>query len=303
MDTIEIKSLSEYIFQLMELKSKNIHIRSSNVSSLNFYRGQSKLEWGLAPRLFRENLLHKEEVLINEFMRVSPLEFQNLSYFDILVKMQHYGLPTRLLDTTFNPLIALFFASYGEAESDGAVYAFQNLPVFKQGVGEISIIMKYVFEYSSRGFQLNSFINDLSKLNFDSKIHSRDYTIKKEMLRLLTEIPFLSVLPNLNNQRIINQDGAFFLFGMKIEKNWREKASGTETIEYYDFTTIEYTNEVDNFWPNSLVFKIPKESKDTILDELQMLGITKNKMFPELEYQAEYITKLIKMESQLKRDE
>lgn len=301
MDTLEIKSVSDFISQLVKLKSRNIHIRSSNVSSLNFYRGQSNIEWGLTPKLFRENLLHKEEVLINEFRRLSPLEFQNLNYFDILVKMQHYGLPTRLLDTTFNPLVALFFASYGEVESDGAVYIFQNLPVFKQGVGEISIIMKYVFEYSNKGFNIDNFIKDLSKLNLDPSIQSRDYSSKNEILKLFTEIPFFSVLPALNNQRIINQDGAFFLFGMQVEKKWKGRRPDSVTQEFYDFTTIEFTNEIQKFWANSFLFKIPKDFKESILDELEMIGITKNKMFPELEYQAEYISKLIKKEFQLNK--
>ena len=40
--------------------------------------------------------------------------------------MQHYGCPTRLLDITANPLVALYFACDGEqaAHQDGVVYIF-----------------------------------------------------------------------------------------------------------------------------------------------------------------------------------
>lgn len=45
-------------------------------------------------------------------MRECPAEFDyRMSTFDMLVKMQHYELPTRLLDITENPLVALYFAS------------------------------------------------------------------------------------------------------------------------------------------------------------------------------------------------
>ena len=38
--------------------------------------------------------------------------------------------------------------------------------------------------------------------------------------------------------------------------------------------------------------------KDQLLDELENIGITKTKMFPELEYQAELITNLVKKEKE-----
>lgn len=111
-------------------------IRNTLVYSLVFqdsgetyviYRGQEK-DWSLLPSIGRDTsfsseeilkILRKEEDILIEYRRLSyPYLDSNLKYYDwdFLALAQHHRLPTRLLDWTGNPLIALFFACIKEKE-------------------------------------------------------------------------------------------------------------------------------------------------------------------------------------------
>lgn len=73
-----------------------------------FFRGQKNAEWDVRPNLFRGDDLVAEHIFIDKAQRQNPVEFHECtSSFEILTKLQHYGLGTRLLDVTLNPLVAL----------------------------------------------------------------------------------------------------------------------------------------------------------------------------------------------------
>ena len=75
------------------------------------------------PSLFLKNLTKKEKEIYNEFIATKPNEFLNMSTFDKLTKMRHYNIPNRLLDVTFDPLCALYFA-VGNTKHEGSMKIF-----------------------------------------------------------------------------------------------------------------------------------------------------------------------------------
>ena len=92
-----------------------------------FYRGHADENWKLQPSIFRAlNGVEKEHLLFRDMVAHEPQSFSECkTALDYLVQMQHYGLPTRLLDVTTNPLVALYFACQpaGDTTVSGIVNA------------------------------------------------------------------------------------------------------------------------------------------------------------------------------------
>lgn len=103
--SIEIHNVRELIDFVKANHLKKFH---NTTNAMTFYRGQSDYEWHLEPAVYRNGKFQNESIYIKEFERLRPTDFSYDNNFDKLVKMQHYGLPTRLLDITTNPLVALF---------------------------------------------------------------------------------------------------------------------------------------------------------------------------------------------------
>lgn len=84
-----------------------------------WFRGQSDSSYILKPSLFRyHNGFEKEKEVFNTFRRLSQkIAFSHKDEWDLLIDMQHYSIPTRLLDWSENLGIAMYFAVSGHAEN------------------------------------------------------------------------------------------------------------------------------------------------------------------------------------------
>ncbi len=88
-------------------------------------RGEVDASFEPTAGVFRSQLARDSEVAIfDEFRRSLPahesIDISNL--WTVLTLAQHHGVPTRLLDWTYNPLVALFFACEGHSDVDAAVW-------------------------------------------------------------------------------------------------------------------------------------------------------------------------------------
>ncbi len=110
-----------------------------------WWRGHGTAQWSLVPGVHRRNQgTAYERNITTRFMLKAhtrhpkcPLEDDITAW---LFLMQHYRLPTRLLDWTASPLIAMFFAVTDEPDNDGAVWALDPYALNASQVG-VSMVL------------------------------------------------------------------------------------------------------------------------------------------------------------------
>ena len=279
-----IKSLAHFIAACSEIQVKDDHTL--------FYRGHASDAFTPLPTIFRNQnddskksrYVESEGELFHNLVTQCPEEFKDCSStFDFLVKMQHYGLPTRLLDITSNPLVALYFACCSlipdsprdKNAKNGQVLIYQvpNDEIKYYNSDTVSVVSNLArveanFDFSDKSHK-ERFLHSIQA----EKPYFKPY-IKEEHLHSV-----ICVKPKLDNRRIVKQSGAFFLFGMGQQK--------TDSIRI-----------PDHFRPEIKHIAIPKASKEALLKELATLSISEATLFPEIDNVARFLKKDIKIKEQ-----
>lgn len=148
MAPVEINSVGSYLDTIDSMNQA--HVKA-------FFRGQGDIEWQIESSIARRNRsieatylklaehrgiertnadfvkldftrkIHRQFVdSYPTFPEVHLLKGYNLNDIDMMMVSQHYGLPTRLIDWSLNPLIALYFATEESLDKDACVFMLSD---------------------------------------------------------------------------------------------------------------------------------------------------------------------------------
>jgi hypothetical protein len=218
-----------------------------------WFRGNSCSSNALVPTLYRhpealdvDQLLHLEEKVIQRFReRGAPYEpFPTGDTWELLFLMQHFGVPTRLLDWTENPYIGLFFALTSRRivpNEPASVWILQPQAWNKAALSEISY---------------DEGILSIGNKALDSYRPSAD----PQFMRVAP----VGMYGIHNSPRIVAQRGVFTIFGK-------------------DTTPLESLFQ-DGEFPSAALMRadFPSEAIPSLRESLFSIGITDSVVYPDL---------------------
>ena len=273
----------------------------ADMNTKPFYRGHGNWMFDMIPSLYRKqnrNILRYESQYIHEMIASHPAFFSECkTALDYLVVLQHYSFPTRLLDFTENPLVALYMACASE-QDDFADFIRINVEKsnFKYYDSDsISLLANMAladdeFDVNDYSFleYYQSYESDKTDAAYKEHYNNliQQFNQRDDLARFLhivrADKPYFSakmkpehfdnavlwVKAKQDFPRIVNQSGVFAIFGIN-----RGKQSMIE------FPYQKY---------NTLHILIPPESKKKILQELDKVNINQATLYCDMDRMASF---------------
>lgn len=280
-NVVNIDSLHSYVEKVCALSKP---YRKSFPPAELLFRGQDDNSYEIIPSIARhkENptqyaLFDHERDMIDFARYKFPNIFTNdMKPLEMLALLQHYGIPTRLLDVTENALVALYFACLGkvdengEPQKDGEVIVFHNEKVSSSDYPLVNAIADTYRLTRGADYELEWFyqaaINQpyfLEQKHIGESVLDINFGIKS--LKGICGKPIFVYAPyHILRQQI--QQGRYILFPNAIK----------------DDTFITIINPISKDSDViKQVFTIKKNKKREILRDLECFGISEATLFAD----------------------
>ena len=290
-----------------------------------FFRGHGDEGWQMQPRIYRaKHLIENEDKIIKDALTYCPDDFlPSDTLFEKLVKLQHYGYSTRLLDLTTNALVALYFAALPYSNKDGELIIL-DIPdtEIKYGDSDTVAILSAI--------SLRDFLFNIYKAieNADTDRILKEYEYAERMEKEYRHLEFNTIIPLIRKYKIIEGKKAFLLsfnsnadiisllHDIQTDKSSFRPVINSDDLQRVLCVRAKLNNArisrqqgcflifgikdskteaavIPNKWQrlasNSQKILVKAENKSAIMKELKSFGISKRTLFPELEAQAKEI--------------
>lgn len=277
--------------QALQIVNLSEYANSSSVDLHLWFRGQSDVEYDLEASIFRDikkGIAYDESEMLKHSKFRSPNRyFQINNDFQWLCLMQHYDLPTRVLDWSGSILVALYFAvsSKQKSNQNAALFVLDTKKLNSQitfgnfkgrvatpEVFNVAARMAFIHANDERSWEHN--LNQINAIDYEryKKDTGTDFSIND----FTTPI---AVYPYRTEDRMLFQSSTFTLHGGK-----RNTKNIPEPISLQQLNSLK--SQEDQFLKKYI---IPSANKEHIKRQLQLVGIHEGSLFPEMDKQASYL--------------